>query len=368
MNTKIKNILVITLSALIIFGFSVWSIAFPSKTYSESERRVLAQFPKVTFDGLLSGSYMSDFESAAPDRFPMRDSFRTLKAMTALYLMQQKDNNGLYTVNGYTSKLEYPEKPVMIQGFTEKLAKIYDRYIKDSNCNVYLSVIPDKNAFLAPLGSYLAMDYDAVIERIRAEVDYAEYIDIFPYLSLEDFYRTDQHWRQENIVDIAHKVAQSMKTEITEDFTENTLDKDFFGTYVGQSALPLSPDTLKYLTSDIINACVVTSYDTGTGKPAEMYDMEKAHGRDPYEMFLCGSCALLVIDNPNASTDRELVLFRDSFGSSLAPLLASGYSKITLVDLRYISSDLIGNYVSFDNADVLFMYSTLIINNSASLK
>ena len=59
---------------------------------------------------------------------------------------------------------------------------------------------------------------------------------------------------------------------------------------------------------------------------------------------------------------------RDSFASSLAPLLVSGYRKITLVDLRYISGDMIGNFIDFKDQDVLFLYSTLILNNSLSLK
>ena len=41
---------------------------------------------------------------------------------------------------------------------------------------------------------------------------------------------------------------------------------------------------------------------------------------DPYSVFLSGSKSLLTITNPSADTDRELVIFRDSFASSLAPL------------------------------------------------
>ena len=35
---------------------------------------------------------------------------------------------------------------------------------------------------------------------------------------------------------------------------------------------------------------------------------------DMYEIFLGGSKSLISIENPNAKTDRELVMFRDSFG------------------------------------------------------
>ncbi|MBR6635258.1 MAG: hypothetical protein IKL41_06515, partial [Clostridia bacterium] len=78
--------------------------------------------------------------------------------------------------------------------------------------------------------------------------------------------------------------------------------------------------------------------------------------------------SLITIDNPNAKTDKELVLFRDSFGSSIAPLLATGYSKVTVVDIRYVQSAILGRFINFENADVLFLYSTLVLNNSETLK
>ena len=63
-----------------------------------------------------------------------------------------------------------------------------------------------------------------------------------------------------------------------------------------------------------------------------------------------------------------MIIFRDSFGSSITPLLIPYYSKITVIDNRYMMSDYIKEYVEFDDQDVLFLYSTLIVNNSGSLK
>lgn len=85
-------------------------------------------------------------------------------------------------------------------------------------------------------------------------------------------------------------------------------------------------------------------------------------------MFLSGATPLTVITNPKAAEERELVIFRDSYGSSIAPLMIEAYSKITLVDLRYMSSDLLGDYVDFTDAEVLFLMSDKIVNNSIMLK
>ena len=76
----------------------------------------------------------------------------------------------------------------------------------------------------------------------------------------------------------------------------------------------------------------------------------------------------MTVTNPAADTDRELVIFRDSFGSSLAPLLIEDYAKITLVDIRYIQSDFLGQFIEFDGQDVLFIYGTTILNDSFTLK
>ena len=99
-----------------------------------------------------------------------------------------------------------------------------------------------------------------------------------------------------------------------------------------------------------------------------MYDLTQMEENDPYEMYVGGPVSLVTIENPEAMTEEELVVFRDSFGSSIAPLLAQGYKKVTLVDIRYIQPGILGSYIDFTDKDVLFLYSTLVLNNSETLK
>ena len=77
---------------------------------------------------------------------------------------------------------------------------------------------------------------------------------------------------------------------------------------------------------------------------------------------------MLTVENPAAGNHRELIVFRDSFGSSLAPLLVPGYSKVTLLDIRYLPTDFLSQAVEFRDQDVLFLYSTQVLNQSAMLK
>ena len=186
--------------------------------------------------------------------------------------------------------------------------------------------------------------------------------------SIDDYYTTDSHWKQEEIVDAAEYLANQMGTSIKADYKINEIEKPFYGVYKGQTALNIPSDTIKYLTSYGIDNAIVTYYDTGFPKEGDMYNMEKAVGKDPYEMFLSGSTPLVTIENPHVKTNKELIIFRDSFGSSLAPLLTQGYKKITVVDIRYIVSDYLGSFIDFNNQDVLFIYSAVMLNNSSGLR
>lgn len=108
MSEKWKNIITLSLLSAFLLGFGAWAAAKPADELSLSERRPLAQLPELSVSSVLSGKFMSGYEDYATDQFPLREQFRTLKALTGLYLFGQKDNNGVYLADGYAAKLEYP--------------------------------------------------------------------------------------------------------------------------------------------------------------------------------------------------------------------------------------------------------------------
>ncbi|MFR3996454.1 MAG: hypothetical protein ACLTZJ_03135 [Oscillospiraceae bacterium] len=52
----------------------------------------------------------------------------------------------------------------------------------------------------------------------------------------------------------------------------------------------------------------------------------------------------------------------------MLPLLAEGYSEITLADIRYLSPSMLGKFIDFTAQDVLFLYSTSVLNDSSTIK
>lgn len=336
----------------------------PRQEISDAERRPLTQMPGITQESLLNGSFMEDFEKYTLDQFPLRDRFRQLKSLVHYYVMNQRDNNQIYFADGYAAEMEYPLVESSVNRALGQFQKVYDKYFKDSDAKIYAAVVPDKGYYLAEENGYLALDYSRLFSMVKQGMPWANYVDLTDCLSKEDYYFTDTHWRQEKLLAVAQKLSQAMDITLprAEDFAVTTLERPFYGVYYGQAALPMKPDTLCILENALLEDCSVYNYVTG--KYTGIYDMEKRTGKDLYEVYLSGSQSLLRIENPHAATDRELIIFRDSFGSSLAPLLVQDYKTVTLVDIRYISVELLGNYIDFQSQDVLFLYSSLVLNKN----
>ena len=365
---KTKNIILSIVFAVFLFSASAACFLKPDTEFSNSERRPLASFPTLNLATVANGEFMDSFEEYTADQFPMRDNLRALKALFAQKVLGKLDNNGVFMAEGHLSKIDDKENPYMMDYSSKLFKSIIERYVKGKNADIYFSIVPDKNYFLAKKNGYPSLEYDLFIEKMKEKTEFMKYLDVTKLLSLDSYYKTDTHWKQEEITHIAQYLAREMGTVINNDYTLNTLKNPFYGVYAGQYAIPVKPDTIKYLTNDIIDNCIVTYYDNGLPVVGDMYNMKKAEGKDPYEMFLSGSAPLLTIENPSSKNNKELIIFRDSFGSSLAPLLAEGYKKITVVDVRYIQSGFISNFVDFENCDVLFIYSTALLNNSLAMK
>ena len=365
-----KNLRYIGIFALLVLwaGLTVFAWVKPAGEASEAERRPLAQFPTISGENLLSGKFVTDFEDYTLDQFPGRDLFRKLKALVQYNVLRQQDNNGIYLVDGYAAKLDYPVDEDAVDHALSRLHFVYETYLKDTGSQISVAVIPDKGYYLAEKNGYPAMDYEKMFTMVQEKLPFANNVDLTDCLNYTDYYFTDTHWRQENLLKVAQKLSGALGVTAprAEDFTKVKLDTPFYGVYYGQAALAMEPEELFVLESDLLKDCQVFDFETQSYAP--VYDLEKLSGKDPYEVFLSGPKSLLRLENPGAKTDKELIIFRDSFGSSVAPLLTQDYKTVTLVDIRYLDSRMLGNFLEFTGQDVLFLYSTLVLNSGSTLK
>lgn len=356
-----KNIINIIVFSVILLSFMFLWIFKEKEEIVASERRKAAAIPPIS--EIFSESYSQNFDKAMSDTFPYREKFRKLNTLFRLDILHQKDVNGYLKAEGHVLKTEDTLNIEQIQAGAKKINELSEKFPESSK--IYYSLIPDKNYFLASKYGYPHIDYKTLVSTLNNSVSKAEYIDIFPDLSIDDYYKTDSHWSQEKILPVAEKLISNMgKTPLNAQYTQNRIE-NFKGVYAVQGAINTPAEDMVYLTNDNINSAVVTSVEEKGDFP--VYQTEKFEGVDPYDMFLGGAKALLTLER-ESDTENHLIIFRDSFGSSIAPLFLENYSKITLIDLRYISSSVIDDYVNFENADILFLYNTSIINNAMLLR
>ena len=356
------------LAVLLWAALTVCAWVLPGKDVSVAERRPLAQAPEFSVKNLMSGKFMADFEDYSLDQFPLRDGFRTVKSIFHTYVLGQKDNNGIYISGGYAAQQEYPLKEDSVDHALDRFNRVYETYLQPQGSKVYMTVVPDKGYYLAESSGHLVMDYDRMFTLFREGMPWAEHIDLTGVLTLEDYYRTDTHWRQEALPEAAEILCDAMGVTPfePEELTAVALERPFYGVYYGQAALPMEPETMYILENSILSQCTVLDHETG--RTGSIYDLAAMENRDQYDVFLSGAKSLLTITNPNATTDRELIVFRDSFGSSMVPLLLKDYKTVTLVDIRYVQQGMLGRFLDFSGQDVLFLYSTLVLNNSSTIK
>ena len=366
MSDKIKNAVVTVSFLFVIIVIFISNILKDEIDISQAERRKLAKFPKVTISSILNGKFVDDFEDYTMDQFVKRDEFRTLKTALELNLFLKTDSNDIYKYNDYLVKQEYPLNEKSVLNLTKKINLIKDNYLDDSN-KTYFSIVPDKNYYVES-DKYLKLDYEKLENIMIQNLNGIKYIDITNELELNDYYFTDTHWKQENLLGVLNKIANEMSfnDRIETNFNKEKIT-DFKGVYAGQLPVKVKEDVINVLTNNVIKESSVYNYETK--KYTEVYDMNKLNKSfDKYDIYLSGATPLLKINNSNSKSNKKLIVFRDSFGSSLIPLFIEAYKEIMVVDTRYIASSLLGEYVDFKEADVLFIYSTLIINNSNTLK
>ena len=365
-----KNKIVSISFLFIIFAFSLANIIAPDKDLSYSERRRLAQRPQFSCEELMNGKYMDGLDKYALDQFYGREMLRAVKNMVDQSVFLKLDTNKLFRADGHVFSIEYPLREDKTLALTEKLNRLYDKYLTDMN--VYYAIVPDKNYHLPADGRYLRMDYERLESLMRQGLrDEMTYIDLFDALTLEDYYNTDGHWRQERLRPVLEALAKGMGLSLTfdPDSYEHKSYEPFYGAYYGQLAGMSAPDNLIWLENRLLQDAIVTALnEKGEVVEIPLYKEAGLGGMDSYDIFLSGAQPLLTLENPGGTTGRELILFRDSFGSPIAPLLLEGYDKVTVVDLRYIAPDILGSFIAFGEQDVLFLYSTIIINNSDTIQ
>ncbi|WP_125115093.1 DHHW family protein [Agathobaculum sp. Marseille-P7918] len=348
----------------ILIGMQAAFWLLPHRSFSENEKRVLAQRPAVSAAGLADGSLFTDIEQYLSDHFPGRDAWVGVNA----YLEQVEGRGAVDSIvrgkDGWLFPAPLSDDRQTLQDNMQAITA----FAQAQTVPVYLMAVPSAGAVVQDQLPALHLDYpdaDMLEQARRIAGDSVHWLDVLgDFQSADDpdtlYYRTDHHWTTAGAYRAYRLLMQEQgESSVMEDTFEVEWAPDFYGTSYSKSGLWLTPPDEIALWSDPGLQAETTVYD-GDGREPVVHEgmlfREYLEQADKYPVFLSGNHARVHIQT-NADTDKRLLVVKDSYAHALAPFLAEEYSTIDLIDLRYFKRQTISDWLRENPADdILFVY------------
>ncbi len=265
-----------------------------------------------------------------------------------------------YVENGSFVEVAKPFDENEAVRFASKIESIVKMY---GDTEPTLAIIPDKTYYASDCPEEFVLDHSEMTKVLEKELEGITFAELSDLYTWDSFYLTDLHWRQEILGETAKRIGDALGKSIDmNEFTAETVGT-FNGIY--SELAPNSSEPLIILNHPDFQDVTVEHFEK---ECKSVYDLSLIDSDNSYDVFMSGASPLSVVKNPNAPKGTSLLVFRDSFASSIIPLLIPNYETITLVDLRYMHSSLLKQYVPSADGDILFLFSGRVVNNSAMLK
>lgn len=387
--------LMIALFALTLCGTSLVTLLLPKKEKSENENRMLAEMPTLVngkkletaknpadvwnsvkwkyLNDRTGNAFKDDFETYLCDHLAGRELW--VKASNGIQKITGKQEiNGVYTVGDS-----------LVQAF-----KGYDEEIVNKSIaamNGFAKRFPDKQTYLmlAPtaqefcynkMPSYAGLASEkAFIEDCYKKTENIATIDCRSFLAGNEgdylFYRTDHHWTSLGAFLAYQSAAKVMGYAAYGygSFNIETASSDFRGTLYSKTLDDsITPDSIEYyIMSKNEPKIKLTSVNGGEKLEYDsLYVRDFLEVKDKYSSFT-GSNSPLVEIETDVDNGKSLLVIKDSYAHALVPFLSKHYSKITMVDMRYIHVDLNQLINMKEYQQVLFMFNVISFAEEESL-
>ena len=356
---KKRDTIVVGLFLLVLVSVPLYWLVFPRRTFSDSERRYLSEPPKLSAASWKDWSFDDAVETYLADQLPGRDALVGLNAYTVLLSGRQVSEDIWRDREGYLVETPIRSSADQLQKRLSRIASLGEK----SGLPVYVLAVPSTGYVRRGTLPRALADLYYPEELFLREIASAS--GVIPVPLAETFlregrdwyYRTDHHWTGEGAYAAYRLFMETAGRDVLsyDGFYHHTVD-GYVGSTRSRSALWLAQgDTLTIDEPMDVQVRVTFSDDDKAYGSLFFYDHLTEY--DWYPLFLDGNHPLTVIENLTAPDGPTLVMVKDSFGNTLAPLLVPTYGRIVMVDPRYYRgsvSDLCGEYGA---DEVLFCYS-----------
>ncbi|MBO4562800.1 MAG: hypothetical protein J5772_04230 [Clostridia bacterium] len=345
---NIARTVLVAAFALVLGLLFLLLLVLPKKTgeLSQLEFRVLAEDPIRGKDAsqiaeeLANGKLSSNVDTFLEDHFPFRSFFIALDSYSGRLSGRNAEQSVLRGGNGRL--FDAALRPVESQ-LDENIADI-NAFAEANGLDAAIVMVPSSAAVYPedlPLLHYEYRDAD-YIARIR-EMSSAYVPDLIAlYGAASDkeglYYRTDHHWTMDGAYLCYRDICERFGVTPMEKSAFTVTGYEFYGSFYREAGLWLTePDTLEVWRSSVLEVAKVTIGRGDRAKKYEgVYDSTKLKDDeiDKYAAYLYSNNGLTVIENP-LGNGETLLIVKDSYGNSIAPLFAMNYSRIVMIDTRY---------------------------------
>ena len=355
-----------------IFAGAAALLLLPKKTYSEREKRYLAELPALTWEALEDGAAQTQWETWLSDHFPARDVFVGLNAYEKLLTGRNalekiyfaRDN---YLINAPTA--------LDMALFTTNLQR-FDNFAKNTGLPASLVLVPSTGSMkesLLPMGHGPYPD-DQLFETARETVTAMTACDLRQQLAQADaaqpvFYHTDHHLTAYGAYTLyaAWREAQGLPARPQSDYTVTSYDGFYGTTWSGSGYFLTPPDTVELWDSGLTPTVTITDGGKDPVVSDSFFFPDHLQELDKYPVYLDGNHTLTKIENPDAP-DGTLLVIKDSYAHAVALFLAEHYRTVYLLDLRFYRGS-VTDFVQEQGVDeLLFLYgaSTLLTDTNSA--
>ncbi|MGN0550587.1 MAG: DHHW family protein [Acutalibacteraceae bacterium] len=358
---NIKKYLPAIVFTVFIFVIGLYFCFAPKKDYSSNEKRYLEQFPKLSWDTLLSGEFGESFETYLSDHTAGRDFFVGLNSYYDL-ITGRNGSAGVYSGSDNYLINDPPERENYLESNIKKLAD----FAKNTQLSAKLLVVPSTGYIMdskLPINhlAYKDDEYFELIEQNKGGLDFINIKDLFREKSdnTKLYYKTDHHWtaRGAYIAYEQYCLAAGITATPESDFNIESYG-GFHGTTYSTSALWLTPsEDIELWKNKNHKSNISVKIEDGekVKENDSLFFLSHLEQDDKYPVYLDGNHALVTIKNEN-SNGGKLLIIKDSFAHCLTPFLADNYSEIIMVDMRYYKQPVSELVKSNNISDALILY------------
>ena len=359
---------------IVLFLVLIVNVIVPDKEKSELENRALESRPRFNLTTVLSGDFMEQWEKYLSDQFAGRNTWRRVKVGLDRMGGAKMENN-IYIGKGgqLMENIEVPDEDQLDANMTaiQNFAQTYE------DIPVTMMLVPDAACILTDrLPAFAEVEdqrqmFSMAERKLGDSVNWIDTVSILnKHKSEKLYYKTDHHWTTQGAFYVFQDAAQTFGIEgdVSDDFVSYTVTDSFNGVLAASSGVGLDERELIdiYVPTEGDDDVIVDYVDEGR-KTTSLYDSSKLDTRDKYGVFLGGNTSVIDIKTVSTSQKRLLIV-KDSFADCFIPFLAPYYREIVVVDPRYYSGTMDEIMDTYRITDALILYSgnTFFTDNNIS--